>query len=157
MYSRFSARRSPAALRRKVLGLLTVLWLNMAVLPCAMAFESSEPCPHCPPAAEHEMPSHRGHVDAEHEMPSHHGHGDADARPSCATKQAECCDLAEASVNSRGSNPEFKPASDVVIITAPTFARVPTSTTVLAGHACDPPDIAGSSPPLHVLFCSYLK
>ena len=144
MYSRFSARRSPAALRRKVLGLLTVLWLNMVALPCAMAFESSEPCPHCPPVAEHEMASH-------------HGHGDADAQPSCATMQAECCDLAEASVNSRGSTPELKPASDVVNNTAPTFARVPTSTTVLAGYACDPPDIAGSSPPLHVLFCSYLK
>jgi len=144
MFSRSSAHRKPAALRRSVLGLLTVLWLNMAVLPCAMAFESSESCPHCPPAAEHEMESH-------------HGHGDAASKPSCATVQAGCCDTVEASVDARGSKPEFKPASEVVFITAPTIAEVPTSTAGLTGYACDPPDTSGSSPPRHVLFCVYLK
>jgi len=144
MFSRTTARRKPAALRRNVLGLLAMVWLNMAVLPCAMAFETSEICPHCPPADEHQVASH-------------HGHGKAEAKPSCATAQSECCDLEEASVDARGGKLEFKPASEVVFVTAPAIAKVPTSTSGLVGCASDPPDISGSSPPLHILFCIYLK
>ena len=144
MFRQFVARRKPAALRRKVLGLLTVLWLNMAVLPCAMAFESAETCPHCPPADEHEMASH-------------HGHGDVEARPDCVTAQVECCDLSEASVDTRGGKLVVKPSSEVVFVTAPAIAKVPSRA---SGHLrcdSDPPDIPGTSPPLHVLYCVYLK
>ena len=144
MFSRIAARRKPAALGRKVLGLLTVLWLNMAVLPCAMAFESAETCPHCPPADEHEMASH-------------HGHGEAKAQPACATAQVECCDLDEASVDTRGSKLEVKPASEVVFVTAPPIPAVPARASVQRHVASDPPDISGTSPPLHVLYCVYLK
>jgi len=144
MFRQIAARRKPAALRRKVLGLLTVLWLNMAVLPCAMAFESAETCPHCPPA------------DA-HEMASHHGHGDAEARPACATVQVECCDLDEASVDTRGGKLEAKPASEIVFVTAPRIAALPVRTSGQRYCATDPPDAPGVAPPLHVLYCVYLN
>ena len=144
MYSCSSSRERPAALRRKVLGLLTVLWLNMAVLPCAMAFESSESCPHCPPAGEHEMASH-------------HGHSEVQAEPPCASVQAECCDLVDASVDTRGGKLKVKPASDVAFVPAPAMAELPLRTSVQRCALSDPPDIVGSSPPLHVLFCVYLK
>lgn len=143
MFSRSSAFGKPVALRRKVLGLLTVLWLNMAVLPCAMAFESSETCPHCPPADEHEMASHHGHIEAQ-------------AEPPCASVQAECCDLVDASVDTRGGKLKVKPASEVVLATAPAIFELPLRTSAQRHVTSDPPDIAGSSPPLHVLFCVYL-
>jgi len=144
MYSRTTARRKPAAPKRSVLGLLAVLWLNMAVLPCAMAFESDEPCPHCPPAEDHQMASH-------------HGHGGVDAVPTCATAQSECCDLAAASIDTRGSKLKFKSASDIVLITAPLKPVLPARASVQRHVASDPPDIFGTSPPLHILYCVYLK
>ena len=144
MFSRATARRKPAALKRNLLGLLAVLWLNMAVLPCAMAFESAETCPHCPPADEHAMASH-------------HGHGEVDAKPSCATAQLECCDLAAVSSDARGSNLQIKPTSDVVFITVSVTAVLPARASMQRHVASDPPDISGASPPLHVLYCVYLK
>ena len=143
MFRRITARRKPAGLRRNVLGLLTVLWLNMAVLPCAMAFESAEACPHCPPADEHEMAAH-------------HGHGEPRAEPACATMQVECCDLQEASVDTRGGKLEVKPASEVVFVTAPPITAVPVRTSGQRYCAADPPDAPGVAPPLHVLYCVYL-
>ncbi len=130
MFRGTAARRSPAALRPKVLGLLTVLWLNMAVLPCAMAFESAETCPHCPPAGEHDMASH-------------HGHAEAKAQPACATMQVECGDLDAASVDTRGGKLEAKPASEVVFVTAPPIAAVPVRTSGQRYCATDPPDAPG--------------
>ena len=144
MFSRATARRKPAALKRKLLGLLSVLWLNMAVLPCAMAFESDEPCPHCPPAEVHQMASQ-------------HGYGEVNAKPSCATAQSECFDLAAASIDTRGSNLQVKPTSDVVFIAAPVTAVLSARASVQRHVASDPPDISGASPPLHVLYCVYLK
>ncbi|MDH3490426.1 MAG: hypothetical protein OEM20_00310 [Gammaproteobacteria bacterium] len=144
MFTRTTARRKPGSLKRRVLGLLAVLWLNTALLPCAMAFESSQNCPHCPPVEEQQMASH-------------HGHGEVDAKPSCATAQLECCDLAAASIDTRGSNLQFKPTSDVVFIAAPVAANLPARESVQQRVASDPPDISGTSPPLHVLYCVYLK
>ena len=143
MFRPIAARRKPAALRRKVLGLLTVLWLNLAVLPCAMAFESAETCPHCPPADEHEMASH-------------HGHGDVEARPACATVQVDCCDPSEASIDTRGGKLEARPASEVVFVMAPPIAALPVRSPGQRYCATDPPDAPGVAPPLHVLYCVYL-
>lgn len=144
MYCRATVRRKPAALKSKILGLVAVLWLNTVLLPCAMAFESEEPCPHCPP-------------DEDHQMASHHGHGELDAKPSCATALLECCDLAAASIDTRGSNLQFKPTSDIVFIAAPVTTDLPARAWVQQQIASDPPDISGTSPPLHVLYCVYLK
>jgi len=142
MFGQTTSWRQSAAPRRNVLSLLAVLWLNMAVLPCAMAFESDEICPHCPPDG--------------HEMASHHGHGAAHAEPSSATIQSECCDLEEISVDARSGKVEVKPASEVIFITGPAVAEVPTQALRQPQRALDPPDVSGSSPPLHVLFCVYL-
>jgi hypothetical protein len=144
MFRITAARRKPDALRPKVLGLLTVLWLNMAVLPCAMAFESSETCPHCPPAAEHDM------------APQHE-HSEVKVQPDCATVQVECCDYAEISVETRGLKLEAKPASEAVIASAPPIAVVPVQTSAQRFCTADPPGACGGAPPLHVLHCVYLK
>lgn len=126
------------------MGLLTVLWLNMAVLPCAMAFESDTSCAHCPPADEHDITSH-------------HSHSEVQVDPTCATLRSQCCDLEQASVDARGGKIDIKPPSEVVFITAPVIATVPNRTSGRVRRASDPPDIYGSSPPLRILYCVYLK
>jgi hypothetical protein len=108
-----------------------------------MAFESDGYCPHHAPVEEHDMASH-------------HGHGEADTGRSCATAQPECCELAAASVESRGNKPQFKSTSDIVLITAPLTPVLPLRASKQQHVASDPPDISGSSPPRHVLFCVYL-
>jgi len=122
-------------------ALLAVMWLNMAITPCAMAFESEDhDCPHCPPAEEHAMAGH-------------HGHGEVER--SCATMQSECCDLAEATVESRVEKNPFKSSSDLLLVSAPWFddLSLPDCRTIAVA---DPPDPPGASPRLHVLHCVYL-
>jgi len=143
MSSRLSAWQSPVSRKRSILGLAAVLWLNMAVLPCAMAFQSAAMCLHCPPSDEPEVSAH-------------HGHGEDQATASGATMQSDCCDQDEAKVDARVSKIEAKPASAVVFVTAPAVAELPTGTTGQRQCATDPPGLSGSSPPLHVLFCVYL-
>lgn len=139
------ARSRSAGLTRSVWGLLALFWLNMAVLPCAMAFESGDhDCAHCPPTVEHEMASH-------------HGHGEEHANESAATTQSECCDLEDASIDIRGSNLKLNPPSEVVFISEPAIAVVPACSNGQLKWASDPPEIISSSPTPHVLFCVYLK
>jgi len=130
-------------MRRRALGLLTIVWLNMVILPCAMAFQGGELCPHCPPADEHEMSAH-------------HGHSDMQSQPSGAMAESGCCDQQDASVDARGAKPQPKPASEVVFVTAPAVPRLPVRAPAQRHCVADPPGTSGVSPPLHVLFCVYL-
>lgn len=144
MFSGSTASGSPGALRRIVLGVLAIAWLNMTVLPCAMAFQGEEGCPHGPPAEDHAMASH-------------HGHGEVSERPSCETLQSGCCEQPAASVDARSDDFTLKPVSDVVFISAPLPAKAPIRATTYGYHALDPPVGAANAPPLHVLFCVYLN
>ncbi len=123
-------------------ALLAVMWLNMAITPCAMAFESDDhDCPHCPPAEEHSMAGH-------------HGHGSKVEQP-CAAMQSGCCDLAEATLESRPEKSPFKSSFDLVQIDTP----IPAALFLPACRplaAADPPDPPGPSQRLHVLNCVYL-
>jgi len=143
MFDRFAARSRFAARRRSVLGLAAVLWLNMAALPCAMAFQSADLCVHCPPPDEHEPAAH-------------HGHGTDQTGPTGATMQSDCCDLEDAKADSRVNKLEAKPVSAVVFVTAPATVELPTRIAGQRHCAADPPGLRGTSPPLHVLFCVYL-
>ncbi len=148
MFSRANATRSPAALRRNVLGLLAIIWLNMAALPCAMAFQGDDDCPHCPPAEQHGQ---------DHGMSAHHGDDAAASGPSCATVQSDCCDSIAASVDTRTGKIEYKPATDVVLASAPLPDNYGDHLGTQPCGSPDPPDVSGSSPPLRVLYCVYLK
>jgi len=143
MSSRFTFHPRPATRRRNVLGLVAVLWLNMAVLPCAMAFQTADMCPHCPP-------------DDEHEMAAHHGHGEDPAEPARPAMQGECCDVEEVNIDARVGKHDAKPASVLVFVMAPAIAELPTLTAARLRSATDPPCHSGSSPPLNVLYCVYL-
>ncbi|MGI9235536.1 MAG: hypothetical protein ACR2RD_18035 [Woeseiaceae bacterium] len=112
-----------------------------------MAFQSDD-CAHCPPAEQHEK---------DHKMAAHHGHDEARAEPDCATVQSDCCDEVATSVDSRGGKIEWKSASDAVFVTAPLTDNCELRPFALWRSSSGGPHIGGNSPPLHVLFCVYLK
>ena len=131
---------------RSALGLFAVVWLNLALQPCAMAFEAEDDpnCPHCPPT---EM---RGH----HDM-----HAGMDAETPCADGMSDCGLDGDFSHDARGGQTQLKDVkSDGPAIAVPMDLVAPFHT---VARESSPPRIAtahlGTSTPLHVLYCVYLK
>lgn len=127
---------------RKGLG-LALAWLNLAVAPCALAFDAAHECPHVPPA---DMQAMHGH----------HGHAEVSEPPSCDSLKAECCDGIVASVDSRGQQDadDLQPGSPVLPCDHTDLAAaIPAAVDDLPPRPPDPP---GAAPPRHVLFCVYL-
>jgi hypothetical protein len=112
--------------------------LNLAMTPCAMAFEVADDCPHCPPAAEQQM--------------AHHGH-DAAVETDCGSAQSDCCDLEAAVVDQRVG--KFENQDDLSVVAIP-VAWPSLNTLSIAQSEARPPDPGNHSPPLHKLFCVYL-
>jgi len=135
-------RRTRAAARR-CFGVLVVMWLNMAILPCAAASVSDHTCPHCPPAEQAELAAH-------------HGQHKASTEPPCASMQSQCCDLDEVNVDARSGKLKVKDAFDDTL--AP--VAMPLAVLPVVDHAIvddvHPPDPGGSSTPLYILYCVYL-
>lgn len=137
------ARQSPAGR----LAVFVVAWLNLVIAPCALAEAGQHDCVHCPPD--------EGQV-----MSSHHGHAEASAatQSPCATMQADCCELAAATVDSRGAdNSKTRKAEAPGCDLAPAFAElkaIPRAAFCVASDPPDPPVYA--APPRHVLNCVYL-
>ena len=124
-------------------ALLAVLWLNMAITPCAMAFDGGDhDCPHMPPTDEHVMEGH-------------HDHGHEQAASSCATMQTDCCDGLDATLGSRTDSAKAKTSPDLVFAATPAIAELSPQAALFAA-AADPPDPPEASTPRHVLFCVYL-
>lgn len=146
MNHRTTAIAATRGVTRSVWALLAVLWLNMAVLPCAMAFQSDDhDCPHCPPADEHAMAGHHGH-----------GQDKSQAGESCATSQSQCCDLTAATVDTRSDKVKVRDASDVEFFAVPAIAVFSPWPAAHETAAADPPDPPGNFRPLHALYCVYL-
>ena len=141
MNHRITATRT--GLRRALL--LAVVWLNMAITPCAMAFDGGDhDCPHGPPAEQHAMAGHHGH-----------DNGHDEATSACASLQADCCEVPDATHGSRAdtAKPTSSPDIDVGATAAIAGLAPPP---VLYAVAADPPDPPDAFPPRHVLFCVYL-
>ena len=133
-----SIRSSIASAPRRMLSVFVLCWLNLAITPCAMAFEVADDCPHCPPAAEQEM--------------AHHGH-QAASQEDCESMQSDCCDLEAAALDNRVS--KYESQDDVSVVAMP--VEWPSLHTLsMARHEMRPPDPGNHSPPLHKLFCVYL-
>ncbi len=132
----------PTAARRNF-GVLVVMWLNMAILPCAAANMSDLTCPHCPPTA---------HA----EMAAHHGQHQAVTKPACASMQSQCCDLDEANVDNRSGKLKVKDAfDDTAMIVAAPLVVSPVAERALV-HDIHPQILGGRSTPLYILYCVYL-
>jgi len=125
-------------------GSLVVLWLNLAVAPCAMALEAGHDCDHCPPAA------------AEREHAGHHGHTAAPAGKPCAEIAAQCCDAATFTVESRYARQLSDDGPGVIAVPADGYESLIDLAGVYFVTPAPPPDPPGARTPLHVLNCVFL-
>lgn len=126
---------------RRSVGVFVVCWFNLVVTPCAIAMQVEQGCPHAPALVE--------------QASGHHGHHDTSPVPDCEAMASGCCDFADASLDTRFG--KVKDTGDDVAITSmpwPWLANRPLAAQIVATH---PPDPVGFSPPLHKLYCVYLK
>ncbi|MDZ7645183.1 MAG: hypothetical protein U5K76_13880 [Woeseiaceae bacterium] len=146
-------RRQTHRHARAVFGWFALVWLGVAVQPCAMAFglQDEADCVHCPAGAHGTTDAHAGHG----EMPAH-SHEAAPA-PDCGDAPADCYVLPDTEFDNRSSKTKPKDSpQDQPLVPAPSVQRA-----TLA--AAPPPQcLRGvsrpplASRPLHVLHCVYL-
>lgn len=140
-----SIRKQHRSWGRSALGLFAAVWLNLALQPCAMAYEveNDHECPHCPPT----------------EMQGHHDmHDGMDAGMPCADGLSDCSLDPDFSHDGRGGQTQLKDVkSDGPAIAVPMDLVAPFDT---VARERSPPRFEtvhpGSPPPLHVLYCVYL-
>lgn len=164
------------------LGVLLLVWLNLALQPCAAALAAGQTpaCPHCPPghaaaadhdeagahAAAHSPATHAhaehspaAHSSAAHSSAAHAAAAEPGATPhrACAGWLAECANAGEINHHARdtGIEPPAPAASWIA-----DWPDVPRLADADAGGAAPAVrrrcGIAGASPPLNVLYCVYL-
>jgi hypothetical protein len=137
-------RRLPWA--QRALGLFVVVWLNVAVQPCAIAMVDDEDhnCPHCPP-------EHSVHHDAAL-MPV-----DGNAMP-CMTGELDCSGLDDVNHDGRFAQLKLKdvPSDGLAVIgtLSDGFAVPRLLGDVAVVPTRGPP--SGVAPALNVLYCVYL-
>jgi len=141
-----SSRQQQQSQGFRALGLFAAVCLNLALQPCAMALQSdSDPgCLHCPPAQTVEHGDMHGSMD--HDVP-------------CADGLSDCAIVEDLNHDGRGGQFKLKDApTDLVIAIAPNEFTAPyhhpADATLHLRYALA---IAGTTPPLHVLNCVYLK
>ena len=138
-------RKARQILGRRALGLFVAVWLNLAMQPCAMAYEADDhDCPHCPPSQTHDHGDMQGSMD--HTMP-------------CADGAADCTIDEDWNHDTRGAKSKLKdvPAEIPVAIAPQELNAQLYRPTGSSGPTSCSPAQAGASPPLHVLYCVYLK
>jgi len=106
---------------RKVVAAMLVLWLNLALLPCAIALEVAEVGHECCPQ-------------------------------SVELQQLDCCELDDVTHDHRDS----VDLGGAIAGSAECKSPLPPIQAMLR-HVPQPPNPGGSSPPIHVLNCVYLK
>lgn len=140
-------RQTPWA--RRTLGMFVLVWLNLALQPCAMAMggDDDHDCPHCPVSHTQRHDGHEMSSDAmtDHDMP-------------CATGAADCTAFDEVNVDARTGQLKLKDAPTDQPVAIARFEGFfadasPNHTRVVRQPEAHPPD---SSPALNVLYCVYL-
>ena len=132
---------------RKALGLMLAVWVSLAVQPCAVAAVSTEQCPHCPVPVETTPEPERNHCGSTVTT--------NEETVSCASAQAECCDVEEGIVNLRIAASDLDEGDNVLTTSVP-VPHLYHGPCEESGNATGPPEASGGSVPLHVLKCVYL-
>ena len=139
-------RQTPWAGR--ALGLFVVVWLNMALQPCSMAFggTNEHDCSHCPPAHSGEVFSHNAHETDD----------SAPDNPRAETSASHCASFDEFNHDSRTVKVRYA-QSDVplAIVTTIAFIPVENASTTLSSF-CDRAYWPGDPPSINVLYGVYL-
>ena len=130
--------------------MFVVVWLNMALQPCAMAFCDAidHTCQHCPPAHVEDAAAHSAHGA---------DHSDSDNLP-CDTDASQCTLLDDIKHDGRVSNVKVKDApSDEPVGIAPAIAVVsPGDRSCVISDVGDRLFLPGHQPPLNILYCVYI-
>lgn len=132
---------------RRLSMLVLIAWLNMAMAPCAMAFDGDHPCPHsAPDTAAH----------GEHQQGHHGHHGSAD-RGDCGGAASDCCDAQQVATDSRPLFENHDVSGDIAA--APPAAEQVRDPNHVSPLSTGPPDIGRNAthPPLNLLNCVFLK
>ncbi len=135
-------RRFFPARPRGVTALVSLIWLNLAMLPCAMALQQEEICPDCP----------TGH---EQQMSSHHDHDESNSAPSCSTEDTDCCDFGEFTVDDRGQK-SGKNSGEQFALTSKFETAKLVRHVVSTVFPTGPPDPIPEAQGLHAIYCIYL-
>lgn len=138
-----AGRRKAGRRHRLVPGLLLTVVVNLSVQPCAMALGSGHDCARCPPA--HEQPT-----------AGHHGSAVAVDEALCASSPG-ACEVSGVRVDGRGAQLKFKNSIDLPVAMPNDPGTPLVRRPIRCRTVVDPPEPAGPTPPLHVLFCVYLK
>ena len=139
----FTTRQATTTVTSRVLAVVVALWLNLAVQPCAMAFEDDGDCPHCPPAQDMQMAGH-------------HGHQDDSANPGCETAQSDCGEIEDFSLDGRNHLSKLKDKAELVAIVASPVPIAALDPIGFSTTAADPPGLLASPTRLHLLNCVFL-
>ncbi len=130
--------------------MFVVVWLNMVLQPCAMAFGDAidHACQHCPPAHVEEVAAHGAHGA---------NHSDSGASP-CDTDASQCTFLDDFKYDGRVSNVKVKDApSDEPVGFAPPIAVVsPGDRSCVISDVGDRSFLPGHQPLLNILYCVYI-
>lgn len=126
-----------------MLAVVLALWVNLAVQPCAMAMGTDSDCPHCPPAVEGTMAMA-------------HGHHGQDVDSDCASLGADCGEIDEFGVDSRGSQSKLKDKAEIDASPPLPSGELSIRPSAVPVPATGPPDPAVEPPPLHLLNCVFL-
>lgn len=133
-----------------MLGLFVVVWLNMALQTCAMAFgdEHEHNCPQCPPAQSREMPSQRSHESSDMTLVS----------APCNADASQCGFSDDYNYDNRTVQIKVKDApSDVPVAIAPAVIALSVADMVSVSPGPDYPwHQPGVPPSLNILYCVYL-
>jgi hypothetical protein len=138
-------RQGPWA--RSVLGLFVVVWLNMALQPCAMAFggTSNHGRTHCPPAQTEEISAQNA------------SESDPGVSP-CETSAVQCALVDDFNYDGRVVKVKVKgePSDQLLAITEPIPVVAPERSASTIIHVDYTSIVSGDPPPLNVLYCVYL-
>lgn len=125
-----------------MLGVLAIFWLNLAVMPCAMAIETDTRDEHCPQMSSQAMAHEGGHQVSQPEV-------------DCLSMQADCCSIVQSSMENRTGTDKFKKDASAALSNPAPWPNL--QTIPVQQPEFHPPDRRYRSPPLHVLHCVYLK
>lgn len=143
-------RQRQASWTRCVLGLFVVMWLNLALQSCAMAFGDLNDggCLLCPPAHSGQLSSQSAH-EVDHSDPG---------VSLCETSEIQCASAAEIKYDGSVARVKVKDVpSDVPIDSAPlSVARSREISSSALPDISASPILPGGPPPLNVLHCVYL-
>jgi len=90
-------------------------------------------------------------------MATHQGHDAMADSASCASTHAQCCDPDSVNLDGRSGQLKIKSFVELPVVIASDLADPVCVVNRYAHGLTEPPPLADELPPLHVLYCVYLK